>query len=99
MNSWLGCRNPHLFKSKATWCLVPVWDNPARDIAAACLTMVEATLADPARRGIYHISGSPDTSWADFARAIMAQAKLTCLITDITTADYPTPAARPAIRG
>ena len=70
--------------------------TPARDIAAACLTMVEAMLADPARRGIYHFSGGPDTSWADFARAIMAQAKLPCQITDITTADYPTPAARPA---
>jgi dTDP-4-dehydrorhamnose reductase len=34
-------------------------------------------------------------SWAGFARTIMAQAGLACHITDISTAAYPTPAARP----
>lgn len=70
--------------------------TPARAIAQACLTMAEAMLDDRSKGGIYHFSGAPDTNWADFARAIMAQAGLSCAITDITTADYPTPAARPA---
>lgn len=70
--------------------------TPARAIAQACLTMAEAMLDDRSKGGIYHFSGAPDTNWADFARAIMAQAELSCAITDITTADYPTPAARPA---
>lgn len=70
--------------------------TPARAIAQACLTMAQAMLDDRSKGGIYHFSGALDTNWADFARAIMAQAGLSCAITDITTADYPTPAARPA---
>lgn len=70
--------------------------TPAADIAAACLTMVRAIRTDTAQGGIYHFSGAPDITWAGFAREIMAQAGLACRITDITTADYPTPARRPA---
>ena len=70
--------------------------TPAADIAQACLTMAEAMRADASRGGIYHFSGAPDTSWAGFAREIMAQAGLSCHIVDISTSDYPTPARRPA---
>lgn len=45
--------------------------------------------------GTYHFAGAPDTSWADFARAIMAGAGLGCAINDIPTSAYPTPAKRP----
>ena len=45
--------------------------------------------------GTYHFSGAPDTSWADFARAIMAEAGLSCAINDIPSSAYPTPATRP----
>lgn len=69
--------------------------TPASAIAAACLTMSAAMKADPAKRGIYHFSGTADTTWADFAREIMAQAGLACRVEDIATADYPTPARRP----
>ncbi len=69
--------------------------TPAADIASACLTMTQAMLKDPARGGIYHFSGAPDTTWAGFARDIMAQAGLACRITDIASSDYPTPARRP----
>ena len=47
------------------------------------------------KSGIYHFSGAPDVSWADFAREIFSQAGLAVAVTDIPTADYPTPAARP----
>lgn len=70
--------------------------TPARAIASACLTMIRAMQADPGRGGLYHFAGAPDTTWADFARAIMAQAGLACRITDIPSSDYPTPARRPA---
>jgi dTDP-4-dehydrorhamnose reductase len=70
--------------------------TPARDIARACLTMIAVLQADAAKGGIYHFAGTPDTTWAEFARAIMAQAGHSCRVTDITTADYPTPARRPA---
>jgi len=70
--------------------------TPAADIAAAGLTMLDAMRADAARGGLYHFAGAPDTSWAGFAREIMAQAGLSCRVTGISTADYPTPARRPA---
>ncbi|SFU17984.1 dTDP-4-dehydrorhamnose reductase [Sedimentitalea nanhaiensis] len=70
--------------------------TPARDIATACLRMVQGLETAPERAGVYHFAGSPDVSWAGFARAIMAQAGLDCRIHDIPSAEYPTPAARPA---
>ncbi|NIZ13208.1 dTDP-4-dehydrorhamnose reductase [Phaeobacter sp. HF9A] len=69
--------------------------TPARDIAAACISMAEQLIADPGKSGIYHFQGAPYVSWADFAREIFAQAGLSCAVADIPTSDYPTPAARP----
>ena len=69
--------------------------TPAADIAAACLRVIEGMRADPKRRGIYHFAGEPDTTWAGFAREIMAQAGLNCQIIDIASTEYPTPARRP----
>ena len=69
--------------------------TPARAIAAACLRMAEALAQDPSKSGIYHLSGQPATSWAGFARAIMAEAGLECAIEDIPSSAYPTPARRP----
>ncbi len=51
--------------------------TPADDIARAALGMIRALLDRPdITGGIYHFSGAPDASWADFAREIMAQAGL-----------------------
>ena len=52
-------------------------------------------MAEPGKAGIYHFSGAPDASWADFAREIFACAGITCAVEDIPTTAYPTPAARP----
>ena len=68
--------------------------TPAAGIADACFTIARA-LKDGHTGGIYHFSGAPDVSWADFAREIMVQANLPAKITDIPTSDYPTPAQRP----
>ena len=46
--------------------------------------------------GTYHFAGTPDVSWAGFARAIMQAANLPCTVTDIPTSAYPTLARRPA---
>lgn len=70
--------------------------TPARAIAEACLSIARQLQDDPSRSGTYHFAGSPDVSWADFARAIMAEAGLDCQITDIPTSAFPTPALRPA---
>ncbi|MTH63265.1 dTDP-4-dehydrorhamnose reductase [Paracoccus shanxieyensis] len=69
--------------------------TPAADIAAACLTMTAALRDGSAKGGVYHFAGAPDTTWAGFARQIMAQADLACQVGDIATSDYPTPAKRP----
>ena len=69
--------------------------TPAAAIAAALLTAAQAMQAGQ-QGGTHHFSGAPDTSWADFAREIMARAGLACRITDIPTSAYPTPARRPA---
>lgn len=68
--------------------------TPAAAIAQALLTAAKA-MSQGAQGGTHHFSGTPDTSWADFARAIMAEASLPCRITDIPTSEYPTPARRP----
>lgn len=67
----------------------------AASIAAALLTCAKGMLAGKTG-GIYHFSGTPDVSWATFAEAIMDRAGLDCRVDRITTADYPTPARRPA---
>ncbi len=70
--------------------------TPAADIAAACLRMIRVMRDRPdTTGGIYHFAGTPDASWADFARQIMAQAGLAAQVADIPSSDYPTPAARP----
>jgi dTDP-4-dehydrorhamnose reductase len=69
--------------------------TPAGAIARACLRIAGRLAADPALSGTYHFSGAPDVSWAGFAREIFARSGRAVAVTDIPTADYPTPAARP----
>jgi dTDP-4-dehydrorhamnose reductase len=69
--------------------------TPADAIARACVTVAEALAADPSKSGIHHLSGTPDTSWAGFAREIMARGGRDCRIEKIPSAAYPTPAPRP----
>lgn len=68
----------------------------AGDIAGASLEIAQQLQADPGKTGTYHFSGTPDVSWADFAREIFAQAGITCEVTDIPGSDFPTPAKRPS---
>jgi dTDP-4-dehydrorhamnose reductase len=78
--------------------------NPtsALDIADATLSVVARLKqdADPALRGVFHMTGSGEASWADVAEAIFARAaehgRAPVRVRRITTADYPTPAKRPA---
>jgi len=78
--------------------------NPtsALDIADGVFTVVSnlAEGDDPARRGIFHMTAYGEGSWADFAKAIFgasaAMAGPVARVRPIGTADYPTPARRPA---
>ena len=67
----------------------------AGDIAATLLHMAEAYVTGTPESGVFHYAGSPDASWADFAREIFAQAGLNVAVTGIPTSEYPTPASRP----
>ncbi len=70
--------------------------TPASGIAAALLAMAPELARRPEATGTWHYAGAPDTTWADFARAVFAEAGLAIEVRGIPTADYPTPAARPA---
>ena len=67
----------------------------AAEIARACVAIARTLASEPEKSGIYHFSGAPDTSWADFARAIFDAVNILCDVTDIPSSDYPTPAKRP----
>ncbi len=80
------------------------WGNPtsALDIADAIIEVADhlAAKSDFSAYGVYHLVGTGDTNWSGFARAILTESAAlggpTATVTDITTADYPTKAARPA---
>ena len=64
-------------------------------IAGALLEMTRQMMADPQKGGLYHFAGTPDVSWAGFAREIFARSGLSPQVEDIPTSAYPTPARRP----
>lgn len=68
----------------------------ARSIAKACLSIAEQLVAEPAKTGTYHFSGTPDISWHEFATEIFAQTGQNMKINAIPTSEFPTPAARPS---
>jgi dTDP-4-dehydrorhamnose reductase len=74
----------------------PTW---AKDIAAA-ITQLLINADNPA--GIYNFTNSGIASWFDLTKAIFEEAKISGIplkiqrVIPITTAEYPTPAVRPA---
>ena len=78
--------------------------NPtsALDIADALIAIARRLLADddPALRGVFHMTGRGEASWADVAQATFDAAarhgRPRLRVNRIATADYPTPARRPA---
>jgi dTDP-4-dehydrorhamnose reductase len=74
----------------------------------SALAIADALLAIAARvredsstglRGLFHMTGSGEATWADFAEAVFANAqargRAPVRVRRIATADYPTPARRP----
>ncbi len=88
------------------------WGAPtsSESIAEAVIALLDAwRVQDPAQTGVYHFTNSGETTWHGFATAIVTDYRLLqserhwpvlktspANITPIGTADYPTPAARPA---
>ena len=73
----------------------------AGSIAAVCKKLVEKILSageiSATQVGVYHFSCQGQTSWAEFAKAIFSGNGLDQMVVNsITTAEYPTPAKRPA---
>ncbi|MDB5594913.1 MAG: dTDP-4-dehydrorhamnose reductase [Hyphomicrobiales bacterium] len=75
----------------------------ALDIADGILKVAQRVAArsyDPANYGIFHMGAAGQASWADFAEAIFsglaARGGKHVVVERITTAEYPTPARRPA---
>ena len=75
----------------------------ALDIADAVVTVARNLRERPGEaglRGLFHMTGSGEADWAEFARAIFAASAAaggpSARVRPITTAEYPTPARRPA---
>ncbi|OOF67561.1 dTDP-4-dehydrorhamnose reductase [Rodentibacter caecimuris] len=75
----------------------------AGDIATTLVNIAEKIIVgEEIQYGIYHFTGEPYVSWYDFAKVIFDKAvsqnvlEKSPLLKAITTADYPTPAKRPA---
>ena len=65
----------------------------ARDLAKAIM----AAIAQGIKPGVYHFSNEGVISWYDFTKAIHRVAGITsCHVRPLHTAEYPTPAKRPA---
>lgn len=88
--------------------LAVVADQRGGPTAAPAIAKMLWRLVEQYRRegilpwGVYHYSGAPACSWCEFAEVIFQQAVAqgllprVPLVRAITTADYPTPARRPA---
>jgi dTDP-4-dehydrorhamnose reductase len=46
--------------------------------------------------GVYHVAAQGDCTWAEFAEAIFEEARLSCRVRRITSAEFGAKAARPA---
>ena len=73
----------------------------AQDIAKTIVSILSCLDSKGSSSGIYHYCGDEPCSWYGFAQAIFLEAevrglKIPSYVRSITTADYPTPAVRPA---
>jgi dTDP-4-dehydrorhamnose reductase len=74
----------------------------ALDIADAVIAVARRITASRDRvglTGVFHMTGGGEATWAEFAEAIFAQTARggnAVMVRPLTTAEYPTPARRPA---
>ncbi len=78
----------------------PTWSRMIAEATALVLKQVLAGADRSAYNGEYHLAASGQTNWHEFASRIiewMPEAERKCRVVEkITTAEYPTPAKRPA---
>lgn len=76
----------------------PVWSRLIAEATVQILSQLYSPLHQDRLdvSGIYHLTCAGQTTWYEFAKAIVAHQQKQPRILPITTADYPTPAKRPA---
>jgi dTDP-4-dehydrorhamnose reductase len=78
----------------------PTWSRLIAEATAQALLQVRTPDRAAACTGVYHLCASGETSWHGFAEAIIdlmpAEGKKCRAVDAITSAEYPTPARRPA---
>lgn len=67
----------------------------AHDLAQFLMTVIRHD-GEAQKLACYHFTNKGTTTWFEFAKEILQQAKSPCPIYPIPTSDYPTPATRPA---
>jgi dTDP-4-dehydrorhamnose reductase len=65
----------------------------AADLAEAIMKIIAT---ENPTAGIYHYTNTGNISWFDFAKEIAETIQTKCVVNPIATAQFPTPAARPA---
>lgn len=78
----------------------PTWVRPLAAAAVGALDFQPSGITTAVAPGLYHLSAGGQTSWHGFAAAILADVadpdRRATAVRAITTAEYPTPATRPA---
>ena len=78
----------------------PTWVRPVSDATAQCVGVASTKTRINIPSGIYHLTAAGQTSWHGFATAILDgtadEPRRAQRVIAIATADYPTPAKRPA---
>ncbi len=83
----------------------PTWSRDLAAMTAAVIGQCEAIGAIHSLSDVYHAAGAGETTWHGFAAEAVRQARKRepkarfAEIEAITTAEYPTPAQRPANSG
>lgn len=65
-------------------------------LADAIVRVARLAHEDEDARGILHYADSPECTWFDFARAIVASAGADTTVVPVTSGEFPRPAIRPA---
>ncbi|MEA3276114.1 MAG: dTDP-4-dehydrorhamnose reductase [Pseudomonadota bacterium] len=75
----------------------PTWSRMLAEVTAQVLhPLLRGDLDAESLKGLYHLTGSGQTSWYGFARAILEASGATCGLLPIPSSEFRSPASRPA---
>jgi dTDP-4-dehydrorhamnose reductase len=70
-------------------------DQRGRPSSAEQLARTSLDLLGGGARGAYHACDGGECTWFEFARAAVAELGIECVVEPCTSAEFPSPAARP----